>query len=153
MSRSPKATPRPSTNNNQHKLYGDKLIAFFRETAPPRCPASAAKAKKSAAPAQKRRRKSPCGFGPVGDINYVEGFGNVRMDTATEIIRGERGTYNIDSGMATLDGNVKITQGSNQLNGRLCAWSMSRAAPAGCLQQRRASRRCPASKKTRGCAP
>lgn len=82
---------------NQHKLYGDKLIAFFR---------------------QDGNAKSGSGItGGRGDITYVQGFGNVRMETANEIIRAERGVYNIDNGMATLEGGVKVTQGQNQLSG------------------------------------
>ena len=88
-------------DKNKHRLFADRLVAFFRET-------PAAKAPKSGTQIIGRSR---------GDINYVQGFGNVRMETAKEIIRGERGAYNIDSGMATLDGGVKITQGTNQLSG------------------------------------
>jgi lipopolysaccharide export system protein LptA len=84
-------------DKNQHKLYGDKLIAFFRQAG---------------------NAKSGSGItGNRGDINYVQGFGNVRMDTASEIIRAERGAYNIDNGLATLEGSVKVTQGQNQLSG------------------------------------
>jgi lipopolysaccharide export system protein LptA len=88
-------------DKNKHRLYADRLVAFFRENPP------AAKAAKGRTELVRSR----------GDINYVQGFGNVRMETAKEIIRGERGAYNIDSGMATLDGAVKITQGTNQLSG------------------------------------
>jgi lipopolysaccharide export system protein LptA len=84
-------------DKNKHKLYGDKLIAFFRQDG--------------------NANKASGITGSRGDINYVQGFGNVRMDTANEIIRAERGAYNIDNGMATLEGNVKVTQGQNQLSG------------------------------------
>lgn len=85
----------------KHRLFADRLVAFFRDSTPD---------------AASKNRSQILGRGR-GDINYVQGFGNVRMETAKEIIRGERGAYNIDSGMATLDGGVKITQGSNQLSG------------------------------------
>ena len=88
-------------DKSKHRLFADRLVAFFRENPP------AAKAAKGRNELVRAR----------GDINYVQGFGNVRMETAKEIIRGERGAYNIDSGMATLDGGVKITQGTNQLSG------------------------------------
>jgi lipopolysaccharide export system protein LptA len=84
----------------QRQIRGDKLIAFFRETG--------SKDKKPANMSQSRDR---------GDINYVQAFGNVRMQTANEDIRSERGAYNIDTGVATLEGNVRITRDKNQLNG------------------------------------
>ncbi|MHB1204335.1 MAG: LptA/OstA family protein [Rhodospirillaceae bacterium] len=91
-------------DKNKHRLYGDRLVAFFRE------PPAAAKS----APAKGRAQILG---GSRGDINYVQGFGNVRMETQKEIIRGDRGAYNIDSGIATIEGGVKVTQGSNQLAG------------------------------------
>ncbi len=88
-------------DKTKHRLFADRLVAFFRESTPA---------------AASKNKSQILGRGR-GDINYVQGFGNVRMETAKEIIRGERGAYNIDSGMATLDGGVKITQGTNQLSG------------------------------------
>lgn len=82
------------------RLYADKLIAFFRQ------PDAAVVS--SASTSQGRSR---------GDIVYVQGFGNVRMETENETVRGERGAYNIETGIATLDGSVKITQNNNQLGG------------------------------------
>jgi lipopolysaccharide export system protein LptA len=96
-------------DKNQHKLYGDKLIAFFREDEATKPGAT----KTASAP----KGPSPLTGGDRGDITYVQGFGNVRMETANEIIRAERGAYNIDNGMATLEGGVKVTQGRNQLSG------------------------------------
>jgi len=87
-------------DKDKRKLYGDKLIAFFRED-PPGAPG----AKGVALPKNR------------GDISLLQGFGNVRMETAKETVRGERGTYNLETGVATLDGGVKITQSNNQLNG------------------------------------
>lgn len=86
-------------DKNKHRLFADRLVAFFRDS--PQSP----------------RQSGQILGRSRGDINYVQGFGNVRMETAREIIRGERGSYNIDSGMATLEGGVKITQGTNQLSG------------------------------------
>lgn len=93
-------------DKSKHRLFADRLVAFFRESSP-EAPAAKVPAKGRSQILGRSR----------GDINYVQGFGNVRMETAKEIIRGERGAYNIDSGMATLDGGVKITQGTNQLSG------------------------------------
>ncbi len=90
-------------DTQQRQIQGDKLIAFFREDG-----TSPQKGKKSASINEPRNR---------GDINYVQAFGNVRMKTATEDIHSDRGAYNIDTSVATLDGNVRITRDKNQLNG------------------------------------
>jgi len=88
-------------DSEKRRLYADKLIAFFKED-------PTAGAAKGTANALNRGR---------GDISLLQGFGNVRMETAKEVVRGERGTYNVESGIATLDGGVKITQGNSQLGG------------------------------------
>ncbi len=81
----------------KRKLYADKLIAFFRQP-------------EAGAPANSAGRDR-------ADIVFMQAFGNVRMETEKETVRGNRGSYNIDSGIATLDGSVKITQNNNQLGG------------------------------------
>lgn len=89
-------------DKDKRKLFADKLIAFFNEA-----PDNPAGTKKSATALT----------GDRGDISFIQGFGNVRMETAKEVVRGDRGTYNIKTGIATLDGAVKITQNKSQLGG------------------------------------
>jgi lipopolysaccharide export system protein LptA len=79
------------------KLFADKLIAFFRQP-------EAGVSNES----DSRNR---------ADIVFMQAFGNVRLETEKEIVLGDRGNYNIESGIATLDGSVKITQNNNQLGG------------------------------------
>ncbi len=50
-------------------------------------------------------------------IGRIEGTGNVHVSTRSEIARAERGVYDLDSGVATLSGSVRITREANQLNG------------------------------------
>jgi lipopolysaccharide export system protein LptA len=50
-------------------------------------------------------------------LTRVEAVGNVRVTTPDEVVTANRGVYNIESGIATLVGSVKITRGANQLNG------------------------------------
>lgn len=50
-------------------------------------------------------------------ITRVDGFGNVKVSSATEFASGERGIYYVDREFATLTGSVKITRDDNQLNG------------------------------------
>lgn len=79
------------------KLFADKLIAFFRQP-------------EAGVPDEGVGRNR-------ADIVFMQAFGNVRLETEKEIVLGDRGTYNIESGIATLDGSVKITQNNNQLGG------------------------------------
>jgi lipopolysaccharide export system protein LptA len=43
--------------------------------------------------------------------------GNVKIATTNEIAYGDAGTYIIDTGIATLRGNVRVERNQNQLNG------------------------------------
>lgn len=52
-----------------------------------------------------------------GRIDRVEMFGHVEIRTATEVVRGDRGVYSAETGLARLLGNVRITRGDNQVNG------------------------------------
>jgi lipopolysaccharide export system protein LptA len=97
-------------DKDKRKLYGDKLIAFFKE----------AEDNPAATPANKGGKKGTSTSSLTanrGDISFIQGFGSVRMETEKEVVRGDRGTYNIETGIATLDGAVKITQNKNQLGG------------------------------------
>jgi lipopolysaccharide export system protein LptA len=89
-------------DKDKRKLFADKLIAFFKEEAP--------------APAGTKTSTNTL-TANRGDISFIQGFGSVRMETEKEVVRGDRGTYNIETGIATLDGAVKITQNKNQLGG------------------------------------
>jgi lipopolysaccharide export system protein LptA len=51
------------------------------------------------------------------EIRRVGAQGNVLVSTPHEIARGERGVYDVRRQLATLEGNVRITRGENQLNG------------------------------------
>lgn len=50
-------------------------------------------------------------------IQRINAFGNVRIKTQTEDVQADKGIYNVNSGIATLTGNVKIKRGQNLLNG------------------------------------
>ena len=79
------------------RLHADKLIAFFRQPEPGEVVTTAGRDR--------------------ADIVFMQAFGNVRMETTKETVRGNRGNYNIESGIATLEGSVKISQDNNQLGG------------------------------------
>ncbi|WP_119677346.1 LptA/OstA family protein [Indioceanicola profundi] len=50
-------------------------------------------------------------------ITRIDAEGGVVITTPTEVARGERGTYDMQSRLASLTGNVRITRGQNQLSG------------------------------------
>jgi lipopolysaccharide export system protein LptA len=86
-------------DSEKRRVFADRLVAFFREE-------PVAGGKDIAAAARGR-----------GDITYLQGFGNVLVETPKETVRGERATYNIETGIVTLDGSVKISQNNNLLSG------------------------------------
>ncbi len=50
-------------------------------------------------------------------VHEIEAFDNVLISSPEEIVRAEYGIYNVETGIATLTGSVKITRGDSQLNG------------------------------------
>jgi len=57
------------------------------------------------------------GAGGKSQIELIEAFDNVRIDTANEQVFSERAAYNVPTGLARLTGSVKIERGGNQLQG------------------------------------
>ncbi|GAB5470660.1 MAG: hypothetical protein Kilf2KO_36900 [Rhodospirillales bacterium] len=51
-------------------------------------------------------------------MEVVDAYNNVEVLTACEYVSADEGRYLVAQQMATLDGNVKITRGDNQLNGK-----------------------------------
>lgn len=51
------------------------------------------------------------------ELREVQAVGDVIIVTPLEVLRGERAVYTLETGKAKLTGNVRITRGSNQLNG------------------------------------
>ncbi len=50
-------------------------------------------------------------------IRLVRAYDDVLLSTGTEIVQSRRAEYNLDTGIATLLGAVRLTRGENQLNG------------------------------------
>lgn len=79
-------------------LKGDIVTAYFYDDKTPR-PANAAEKEGQ------------------GEIRRMEAFQNVEIISPGQVARGNKGVYDVESGIATLFGSVKITRGDNQLNG------------------------------------
>ncbi len=50
-------------------------------------------------------------------VRRIDAFGDVLISTAEEIVRADRGAYDLKTGIAKLEGSVKITRGTDQLSG------------------------------------
>lgn len=57
------------------------------------------------------------GEGGGDRIQRIEAFDRVRIDTESETVTSNRGAYNVESGIATLTGSVKIIRDENILDG------------------------------------
>ena len=92
------------------RLATDVLVGTFAAptSAPPQ-PAAAQPAATATPPADP--------VGASGKLQRVEAFGNVEVRTATDTVRGDRGLYLPDTGIARVVGHVRITHGQNQING------------------------------------
>ena len=96
------------TTSDARQLTADTIVAYMRPADQP------APAKTAAAPAP-----APAGAEAPGSgkLDRVEVFGNVVIRTPTQMVRGERGVYLHDRGIARMVGNTRLTQGQNQVNG------------------------------------
>ncbi len=104
------------TTTDGRRLAGDTLVGY---TTPPDALGTTSATTPGATPAAAKPSARP-GADPLtssGKLQRVEGFGHVEVRTATETIRGDRGVYVADTGIARLAGDVHITRGSSQLNG------------------------------------
>ena len=94
-------------SSDGRRLSADVLVGY---TTPPAQPAQPAPAK-SAAP-------GPAGGADAsGKLERVEAFGNVEVRTQTDTVRGDRGVYVPDIGVARVLGNVKVVHGQNVITG------------------------------------
>ncbi len=51
------------------------------------------------------------------DLERADAYGHVALTTAQERVTGDRGDYNMETGIATVSGSVKITRQGNELDG------------------------------------
>jgi len=56
--------------------------------------------------------------GQPSHISRVDAQGHVMVSSPDQIGRGDAGVYNLDTGIATLTGNVTLTRGENELRGQ-----------------------------------
>lgn len=95
---------------DQRRLQADTLTAYFGD---------AATKKPAAKPA-----KSGSG-NRGGNLETVDAFGNVVITTKTEVVTGDRGRYNLKTGIATILDNVTLTRGQDSLKGQYAVVDMN----------------------------
>ncbi len=107
--------------NDGRRIAADILVGY---SVPDNAPAGGATAAtRAAAPAAPAKP----GADPLtssGKLKKAEAYGNVVVRTQTETVIGDRGVYVTDTGIARIMGNVHITRGQNQLNGRAAIVNM-----------------------------
>ncbi len=94
------------------RIAGDVLVAYTDATPVP------GQAGSAAAPAGNAAAQSAADpIDPSGKLKRVDAIGHVVVQTATDIVQGDRGVYVPSIGIARLAGNVHITRGQNELTG------------------------------------
>lgn len=102
--------------NDGRRVSADVLVGYTDPTpAPGQAGATQVAARAPDKPAPGKPGADP--LASSGKLKKVEAFGHVEVRTATEIVRGDRGVYVPETGIALIGGNVRITRGDNQLNG------------------------------------
>jgi lipopolysaccharide export system protein LptA len=115
------------------RVRADTLVAYFLETA---APGTAPRTQTVAAGGAGTNAAGGAGTNAAGgagtnaasggapgaqapsSLDRVEAFGNVEIRTADEVVRGDRGVYSPNTGLARLLANVRITRGENTLSGQ-----------------------------------
>jgi lipopolysaccharide export system protein LptA len=92
------------------RLAGDVLVGYTT-------PAEPNRANPSPSPVAASPAKPDDPLGASGKLQKVEAFGNVEVRTAVDMVRGDRGIYLPDTGLARIVGHVRITHGQNQMEG------------------------------------
>jgi lipopolysaccharide export system protein LptA len=102
------------TTSDGKRISADTLVGYTRNTDP--VPgAGAGQGPKPAAAPPAPGKGDPTATS--GKLERVEGFGNVEIRTPTETVKGDRGVYVADTGIARLAGSVRITRGQNFVTG------------------------------------
>jgi lipopolysaccharide export system protein LptA len=100
------------------RLKADIVSAFFRDAAAANGKA-AAKTKTAAKSGAAKPDAAKAGAAKEvpSQLQRIEAFDHVRVSSPGQVALGDRGVYDVESGIAMLYGSVKITRGDNQLNG------------------------------------
>ncbi len=98
------------TTSDGKRLAADVLVGYTT-------PSPAAGATPTQAAAQPAKPGTDPLAASAGKLQRVEAYGNVEVRTTADTVRGDRGVYLPDTGLARVIGHVRITHGQNQING------------------------------------
>lgn len=59
-------------------------------------------------------------------INRIDAQGNVVVTSQDQVGRGDAGVYNVDTGITTLTGHVKLIRGQNELRGQYAVFDLNK---------------------------
>lgn len=103
--------------SGERRMTADVMTAHFVQQQPQTRQAAAPARGQQNARAGQRPAPANAPGGNDARLQRVEAFGNVHVSTPTEIARGDRGVYNMQTSIAQLAGNVRLTRGDNQMAG------------------------------------
>lgn len=63
------------------------------------------------------KKKGTAAAGGDLELQRADAYGHVLLTTAKDRVTGDRGDYNLETGIATVSGSVKLTRDGNELNG------------------------------------
>jgi lipopolysaccharide export system protein LptA len=95
--------------NDAKRLSADTLVGYTNPNPAPATP--------GAAPPPPIKPGADPLAASAGKLQRVEAYGNVEVRTVADTVRGDRGLYFPDTGLARVFGHVRITHGQNQING------------------------------------
>jgi lipopolysaccharide export system protein LptA len=103
--------------NDARRLAGDVLVGYTTDPNAPPAPGAQPVAVKPVAAKSVAAKPGADPLTSSGKLERVEAFGNVEVRTLVDTVRGDRGVYVPDTGIARVVGHVRITRGENQING------------------------------------
>jgi len=101
--------------NEDKRLSGSIVTAYFTQSESGT--KGSGQSKKPEGKGKPQKGNSTDGSEQQQKISRIEAFENVRVSSPGQIAVGNTGVYDVESGIATLYGSVKITREDNQLNG------------------------------------
>ena len=105
------------TTNDARQITGDTIVAYLTDPNAPPAPGQSAPGK-PAAPAARPGAPPADPLAASGKLQRAEIFGHAVIRTTTQTVRGDRGVYVPDTGLARMAGDTQLTQGQNQVNGQ-----------------------------------
>ena len=112
------------TTSDGRRIAADILVGYSAPNSQPGAGPNGGPAKPIQPVADTAGKPAPDPLTSSGKLKKAEAYGHVVVRTQTETVRGERGVYVPDTGIARIVGNVRITRGDNQLNGQAAIVNM-----------------------------